>query len=835
MSGSSLTGALFDEQQKSDQIALHVYTKLFHVVYEARALVEGVGDRERERERERERDRERDNRERDRDRDRKPKIDRWFNLETPDSDFFPRELRETYKTISATGSPAPLFIHVLLSVPKSNSSAGAGNGNVLVALAQANTPGTDARIRIQPTPRYVLLEKWELKFIPRSSLDHPPSSPIRQQGSSGQGADGAVALPTIYKHGIPLFRSLYSLLRILPVWKLYKRLRRRTTGPSSSQLSIQLRLSDRDQVDGEDGDALLFGMCYDALSMAMLTEYVDMPPSPTHPPLPTQTQEFPPIPHPLGSFKLSTTYLESPTFQLDDLESLLSSRFLNEGFVPTLTSKPRSAAGTTSSSIASQAESIAEKFVIPPQPSPLSPGGVGASLKTGGGSGAGSSSSPPPPGHGHFSHLRQPSHPQSQHSQQQQHRADNSIPAGGGGGRSVSPTTLPVLSRLRLESSPGRRTGSLPSPSSPIAPASAGLPVPIPLTTPSPTVAGPVPVPAPVSGLGLALGPAQHSVQGISFPQAHSLPTPPQLPSTTLLQPQSPLPQSSSSSIQSGSQALPIRRLSTINPFKANTLLGGGTGGGSPAPGSGSGSGPGLGLLLAQGQGQGPAHGAPGTSSGSVHSIHSVHSPRHANSPLGLGAVGGESSLSSPHSSALSHSQLQQQYHLPQQQPPQPLQPFPTTQHSPQPPYSPPPQSGSLGLGLGPVFGSGSSSSLGSGFPHSPSPPGQGQQSPSTPTVPMLGRPEQRKRYSSSFSHRYTASGSVGSAVGVVGTSTGSTSPVSASPALGSPLTGLGAREGQGSPSPGFVEDVGKPRSRVRLFCFLSFVRRVLGADLGLL
>ena len=783
--------------------------------------MEGVGDRERERER----DRERDNRERDRDRDRKPKTDRWFNLETPDSDFFPRELRETYKAISATGSPAPLFIHVLLSVPKSNSSAGAGNGNVLVALAQANTPGTDARIRIEPTPRYVLLEKWELKFIPRSSLDHPPSSPIRQQGSSGQGADGAVALPTIYKHGIPLFRSLYSLLRILPVWKLYKRLRRRTTGPSSSQLSIQLRLSDRDQVDGEDGDSLLFGMCYGAVFMAMLTKCVDMPPSPTHPPLPTQTQEFPPIPHPLGSFKLSTTYLESPTFQLDDLESLLSSRFLNEGFVPTLTSKPRleaTAAGTTSSSIASQAESIAEKFVIPPQPSPLSPGG--APLKTGGGSGAGSSSSPPPPGHGHFSHLRQPSHPQSQ----QQHRADNSIPAGGGGGRSPSPTTLPVLSRLRLESSPGRRTGSLPSPSSPIAPASAGLPVPALTIPPSPTVAGPVPVPAPVSGLGLALGPAQHSVQGISFPQAHSLPTPPQLP---LLQSQSPLPQSSSSSIQSGSQALPIKRLSTINPFKANTLLGGGTGGGSPAPGSGSGSGPGLGLLLAQGQGQGPAHGAPGTSSGSVHSMHSVHSPRHANSPLGLGAVGGESTLSSPHSSALSHSQLQQQYHHPHQQPQQPLQPFPTTQHSPQPPYSPPPQSGSLGLGLGPVFGSGSSSSLGSAFPHSPSPPGQGQQPPSTPTVPMLGQPGQRKRYSSSFSHRYTASGSVGSAVGVVGTSTGSTSPVGASPALGSsPLSGVGAREGRGSPSPGFVEDVGKPRSRVRLF--LSFVR-VFRADLG--
>ena len=163
-----------------------------------------------------------------------------------------------------TGNPAPLFIHVLLSVPKSNGNgAGTGNGNVLVALSQSNTPGSSARIRIEPTPRYVLLEKWELKFVPRTSLDQPPFTPIGQPGLPGQATDPAVALPTIYKHGIPLFRSLYSMLRILPVWKLYKKLRRRTTGPGS-QLTIQLSASDRDQV-GED--ALLFGTHFDPLGV----------------------------------------------------------------------------------------------------------------------------------------------------------------------------------------------------------------------------------------------------------------------------------------------------------------------------------------------------------------------------------------------------------------------------------------------------------------------------------------------------------------------------------------------------------------------------------------
>ena len=56
-------------------------------------------------------------------------------------------------------------------------------------------------------------------------------------------------------------------------------------------------------------------------------------------PLSTSTHTFPPVPHLLGSFTLQTTYPSTPHFQLDELESLLSSRFISldlEGFVPTL-------------------------------------------------------------------------------------------------------------------------------------------------------------------------------------------------------------------------------------------------------------------------------------------------------------------------------------------------------------------------------------------------------------------------------------------------------------------------------------------------------------------
>ncbi|KAG1828738.1 hypothetical protein EV424DRAFT_1536479 [Suillus variegatus] len=65
----------------------------------------------------------------------------------------------------------------------------------------------------------------------------------------------------------------------------------------------------------------------------------DTPPAPNAPPL-QQIHLFPAIPYSSETLSLAITYLSSPNFQLDELESLLSSRFLSldEGpdFTPTL-------------------------------------------------------------------------------------------------------------------------------------------------------------------------------------------------------------------------------------------------------------------------------------------------------------------------------------------------------------------------------------------------------------------------------------------------------------------------------------------------------------------
>ncbi|KAG1863173.1 autophagy-related protein 13-domain-containing protein [Suillus subalutaceus] len=292
--------------QKADQIAHRFYTKLCLVVSNARATSEL----------------------------RSTKVDKWFNLETPDSDLFRDHLR-IYKAVSTAPAPPPFELQVLLSVPDLITN------QVLVHLAHDSS-----RSRVDPTPRHIVLENWLLNFVPEALGDSDADS---------------VAPSTIYKHGIPLFRSIYSLLRILPSWKLYKKLRRRTSNAyRNGNLSIHLRVKGLD----------------DGVSATDILDF-DTPPAPNAPPLQHQTHLFPAIPHPSGTLSLAITYLSSPNFQLDELESLLSSRFLSldEGpeFTPTLAKNQQRDSLTgllgslplRASLPKSPPSSIADRFVLP--------------------------------------------------------------------------------------------------------------------------------------------------------------------------------------------------------------------------------------------------------------------------------------------------------------------------------------------------------------------------------------------------------------------------------------------------------------------------------------
>lgn len=91
-----------------------------------------------------------------------------------------------------------------------------------------------------------------------------------------------------------------------------------------------------------------------------------------------ERQTLPPITHPMGELSVSATYLSSPNFQLDTLESLLSSRFLSleEGpdFTPTLVkNQQRDSISGSPGSLPlrtslprSPPRSVVDRFVLPP-------------------------------------------------------------------------------------------------------------------------------------------------------------------------------------------------------------------------------------------------------------------------------------------------------------------------------------------------------------------------------------------------------------------------------------------------------------------------------------
>ncbi|KAJ7669890.1 phosphorylated protein that interacts with Vac8p [Mycena polygramma] len=176
------------DSAKADQIAFHVYTKLFNILYAARASDQGA----------------------------KGKIDKWFNLEAPiaaPGDTPTAEL-DAYRALSSLPPPAPFAIQVLLVVPPPRG------GTALVHKPS----GT----RIEPEPRYVLLEEWVLGFTP--GAPSTASSSAASDTSASTADEHVDVLPsTIYKNAIPLFRALFALLRILPAWRVVRKLTGRRT------------------------------------------------------------------------------------------------------------------------------------------------------------------------------------------------------------------------------------------------------------------------------------------------------------------------------------------------------------------------------------------------------------------------------------------------------------------------------------------------------------------------------------------------------------------------------------------------------------------------------
>ncbi|KAI8066394.1 autophagy-related protein 13-domain-containing protein [Gongronella butleri] len=258
---------------KLDHIIQNFYTKTAQSIIQARCASKGRG-----------------------------KLNKWFNIATEDSDAVREQVRywRNMAIQADLTAPQPMTIDIYLDTAKLHSTQA-----LMVVDDNMRRNRVDLGAATDGIQR-IMLETWTL------SLTHPLP-------------DFAVDLPSLYKRSIVFFRSLHSMVRLLPCYHLYRRLSKQPT--TDLHLGYQVRsyaVRRHDEIPLEgtilEGDARL----------------------------PIKTYTFSDIVTPLGTFKLQVQYRRNCEFQVEDVERDFSTRFVDMDeyyFTPTVAKYdgPRSA------------------------------------------------------------------------------------------------------------------------------------------------------------------------------------------------------------------------------------------------------------------------------------------------------------------------------------------------------------------------------------------------------------------------------------------------------------------------------------------------------------
>lgn len=162
-----------------------------------------------------------------------------------------------------------------------------------VEEALNTSPSSSAGGGSQPTSSEVILERWQIQ------LDEP-SVEIPK--------DLAQILPRTYKNSIVLFRSLFTYAKLLPAWKLSKKLSKPRSAHSPPKLKYRVREESSSEMSSK-GDSL-------TLPLYETTGHV------------IENFEFDPIDSPAGALSIHVSYRSNCEFRIADSEALLSSHFM---------------------------------------------------------------------------------------------------------------------------------------------------------------------------------------------------------------------------------------------------------------------------------------------------------------------------------------------------------------------------------------------------------------------------------------------------------------------------------------------------------------------------
>lgn len=274
--------------KKLDQIIQHFHTKAAIVILQSRMPLPVIPTK-----------------------DGSKKVNKWFQIETDETDAFRDELSLWRTCGGIQNRPPPLILETYLDTSDLTSSQSlvivddqGKRWDVLEALNNSSGSSDD-----NPRPRKrnseVILERWriELKDL------------LGQQVYEFGGT-----LPTVYKKCIVFFRSLYATAKFVPAWRFVKSLAK--SGSSNISLKVNCRILAGD-TQRSRFDALSHPL-YESGSPVTTGYFLGS----------TDT--------PVGQFSAEVCYRNDCNFRVDDSEALLSSRFMGadeQFFQPSIGSK----------------------------------------------------------------------------------------------------------------------------------------------------------------------------------------------------------------------------------------------------------------------------------------------------------------------------------------------------------------------------------------------------------------------------------------------------------------------------------------------------------------
>ncbi|KAJ7897016.1 hypothetical protein B0H13DRAFT_2338005 [Mycena leptocephala] len=180
------------DSAKADQIAFPIYTKLFHVLYAARASEQGLG----------------------------PGQGKTDKLRISGSTS---KLRSPHLPLCQPSSSTP-FAPYLLPTPSAEGAGGADTSCGTTAWGWDSAGAQGGRNEGRARAVVFVVGGWVIALAASSASSSESDTATSRSSSTDDESSADVLPPTIYKNVIALFRALYALLRILPAWRVVRKL-----------------------------------------------------------------------------------------------------------------------------------------------------------------------------------------------------------------------------------------------------------------------------------------------------------------------------------------------------------------------------------------------------------------------------------------------------------------------------------------------------------------------------------------------------------------------------------------------------------------------------------